>query len=518
MVLTPGLSLMLGIPLQMKQRGIACLAAVISIFGTAPVRAQRSPAPVQQPTPEKQSPPRSVKHKLGPVEVSVNWRVRAEGWDWFKGNQGNSHYPLAHSLFRIAIGQTGDRFDWEVEAAQATLPGLPSKAVVPVPQGQLGLGGTYYAANGNHSNNASVFVKQAFVQFKDHGRNLRVGRFEFFDGLEVQPQDPTLATLVQTRVSQRLIANFGFSAVERSFDGAQFSWNFGKNNLTLFTARPTRGVFQVDGMGGLDVDVYYGAFTVPVESIHSAGELRVFSLGYVDHRTAVLKTDNRPQATRAADHGRIEIGTYGADYLHIFNTVSSGKFDFLAWGALQTGSWGLLAQRASTFVGEFGWQPPVHALEPWFSAGYSYGSGDDNPNDSRHGTFFQVLTTPRLYARFPFYNMMNNEDLYATFNLRPSAKLMLRSEAHALRLASAADLWYLGGGAFQRQTFGYTGRASNGNRGLANVWDLSADYQVTRAWSATLYYAHAWGKGVIAGIYPNDRNGQLAYLETNFRF
>jgi hypothetical protein len=38
-----------------------------------------------------------------------------------------------------------------------------------------------------------------------------------------------------------------------------------------------------------------------------------------------------------------------------------------------------------------------------------------------------VLTTPRLYARFPFYNMMNNEDFYGTLNLRPSARLLLRS-------------------------------------------------------------------------------------------
>ena len=95
---------------------------------------------------------------------------------------------------------------------------------------------------------------------------------------------------------------------------------------------------------------------------------------------------------------------------------------------------------------------------------------------------------------------------------------MLRSEVHTLRLASAADLWYLGGGAFQPHTFGYTGRPSNGRRSLAKVWDISADYQFTLSFSATLYYAHACGKGVITSIYPNDRNGQLAYLETNFRF
>ena len=77
--------------------------------------------------------------------------------------------------------------------------------------------------------------------------------------------------------------------------------------------------------------------------------------------------------------------------------------------------------------------------------------------------------------------MMNNEDFYGTLNLRPASKLALRSEVHALRLANAADLWYSGGGAFQPQTFGYTGRPSNGSRGLANVWDISADYQVTRS-------------------------------------
>jgi hypothetical protein len=89
---------------------------------------------------------------------------------------------------------------------------------------------------------------------------------------------------------------------------------------------------------------------------------------------------------------------------------------------------------------------------------------------------------------------------------------------HTLRLANAADLWYSGGGAFQPKTFGYTGRPSNGNRGLANVWDLSADYQITRSFSTTLYYGHAWGKGVISSIYPKDANGQLIFLETNFHF
>jgi len=459
------------------------------------------------------------KHKIGPFDISINWRTRTEGWNWFQGKSGSNDYPLFDSLFRIGIGQTRERLDWFIEGEQPMILGLPKDAVLPAPQGQLGLGGTYYAANGNQANNFGGFLKQAYVNFKHVGpTSVKLGRFEFFDGTEVKPQDAMLATVIQTRIANRLISNFTFAAVERTFDGGQFSWTSGPSNVTLFAARPVQGVFQVDGMDELDTEVYYGSFNRAVKTHNGAGELRVFALGYVDDRNTVLKTDNRPAAVRAKDLGKVEIATYGANYAHVIKTENSGNFDFLVWGALQGGSWGALTQRAGAFVGEAGWQPPVKALKPWFSLGYSYGSGDGNPKDGTNGTFFQVLTTPRAYARFPFYNMMNNEDAYATLNLKPWSRLGLRSEAHSMRLASAADLWYLGGGAFQPKTFGYTGRPSGGHQSFANVWDLSADFQVNHMLTISPYYAHAWGKSVIASIYPRNPNGQLAFLETNFHF
>jgi hypothetical protein len=491
-----------------------CLAGAILLFLCGNLYAQQinqsnqanqKSQPTQQPAPkdqkEQSAPPQ--KHKLGPLDISINWRNRVEGWDWFEAKTGNNEYALDDSLLRIALSQQLPRFNWELEVAQDAILGLPDNAVDAAPQGQLGLGGTYYAANGNHSNNADAFAKQAFVQFNapDEG-SPKIGRFEFFDGTEVKPKDPSLATLVLTRLAHRLISNFGFAAVQRSFDGAEISRNFGQNNVTIFAARPTSGVFQVDANGELDVDVYCGAYNRSFTTAHSASQLRVFSVGYVDHHTTVLKTDNRTAVARAADHDKIAIATFGADYAQVFHTSSAGTFDLLGWGAVQTGSWGTLTQRSSALVGEAGWQPFSGGLKPWLSAGYSFGSGDGNPNGPTHGTFFQVLTTPRLYARFPFYNMMNNEDAYGTFGVQPAPKLALRSEVHALRLASASDLWYLGGGAFQRNTFGYTGRPSNGSRSLANVLDISADYRITHSFSATLYYGYAWGKSVVRSIYP----------------
>jgi len=491
--------------------GLALLLCLASSF------AQQTSTPA-----EKKLASSPAKHKLGPLDITVNWRARAEGWDWFKGPVGHGNYTFGDSLFRIGVGQQSEHFDWFVEGAQVAIVGLPTGAVAPAPQGQLGLGANYYVANDKSVNNVGGFLKQGYVQFKDlgHKANLKLGRFEYFDGAEVKPKDPTLATLEQTRISQRLLANFGFSAVQRSFDGVQLSSNIGNDNLTFFAARPTEGVFQVQGMGELDVDTYYGSFTVPVGGRSSAGEFRVFGVGYIDHRVWIEKTDNRANAAKLADTSTIEIGTYGADYLHVFNTPTAGKFDFLVWGVVQNGSWGVLSQDSGAFVGEAGWQAPVRSVKPWFSVGYSYGSGDGNPNDTRHGTFFQLLTTPRQYARFPFYNMMNNEDFYGTLNLKPTSKLGFRSEAHALRLASAKDFWYSGGGAFQSSTFGFTGRPApgNGNRGLANVWDLSTDYQFTPMFGATLYYGQAWGKSTIAKIYPKDPDGHLLFLETNLRF
>ena len=303
------------------------------------------------------TPARTV--KLGSLDVTLNWRSRLESWQWFAGNSGDGDYGFGHSQLRVGLGHKSRRVEWLVEAEQVALLGLPTNAVAPAPLGQLGLGATYYVANGNADNAGGAFVKQAYVQMKPLGSTtLKIGRFEFFDGAEARSTDSTVTTLVQTRIAHRLISNFGFTAVQRTFDGAQVAWNAGSNNLTFFAARPTEGIFQVGGMGELDVQVYYGAYNTSFKTQSGAGSLRVFGVGYIDRRSTVLKTDNRSTAARTADQDDIRIGTWGADYVHAFHTKTSGTVDVLAWGVVQTGTWGTLTQRAGAFVGEGGWQAP----------------------------------------------------------------------------------------------------------------------------------------------------------------
>jgi hypothetical protein len=92
----------------------------------------------------------------------------------------------------------------------------------------------------------------------------------------------------------------------------------------------------------------------------------------------------------------------------------------------------------------------------------------------------------------------------------------VRADYHRLALSRRQDLWYQGGGAFQNgPAFGYVGRPSGGETGLANLFDLSVDYVISPKSSVTFYAAHAAGRGVIERIYPGGKDASLFYLELN---
>ncbi len=453
---------------------------------------------------------------IGSVTVSGSIHERYEDWNFFP-SKGESNYGYSGSLLRLMFSQNEKSYDWGVELAAPILLGLPDHAVLAAPQGQLGLGGNYYAANHSDQNAASVFVKQAYLHLKGEHSNVKFGRFEFTDGGEVTPKDETLAIVKRDGISQRLIGTFGFSDVQRSFDGAQYNYANGPWNFTAFSAIPDRGVFQVDGWGWVKTPVTYAALTRQTTFGSSKAEWRVFGIYYNDDR-GVLKSDNRSAAVRANDLGGIDIGTFGGNYIQAVPTAA-GIFDVLGWGALQTGKWGVLTQRSGAGAVEAGYQPKIlKAVRPWLRGGYFYSTGDNNPNDDTHGTFFAILPTPRVYARFPFFNEMNNRDLFGELMLRPAKRLTLRSDIHGLWLANSHDLWYSGGGAFQPWTFGFSGRPSNGATGLATLYDISADYQMLRALSLGVYFGYARGGAVVEHIFPGDSNAKLSFVEANYKF
>ncbi len=465
--------------------------------------------------------------RLGSVIVSGSIRSRFESWNWFEPTSGENQYGYSGNIFRLMMSQSKEQFGWQVEVAVPVLLGLPDNATGPGVQGGLGLGANYFGSNDRRRNNIMLFPKQVVGLWKGLGGNgavLKAGRFEFADGSELTPKNATLAAIKNTRINMRLLGHFGWTHVGRSFDGAHYSRNSitkgtTTGNLTFVGAIPTRGVFQTDGWGWNNVAFGYLAYTKSWgKGIHTA-ETRILGLHYHDWRR-VLKGDNRTASTRAGDLGNLRIATFGGHSIHAVDTKKAG-LDLMFWGVAQTGKWGRLDHRAYAVDVEGGVQPKAKvlaSLRPWLRLGQMVSSGDSDPTDQRHGSFFQVMPTPRPFARFPFFNMMNNRDLYAGLTLRPKGRFSFSSEFHSLALRSRSDLWYAGGGVFQPWSFGYQGRSASGAKSLANLYDLSVDLKVNAATSFNFYYGYAQGLAAMKAIYPKGQGGHFGYIELMYRF
>jgi hypothetical protein len=460
--------------------------------------------------------------KIGDVTISGSLRSRLYAWDWFQPTSGNNSYAYSGNLLRLGFSQKRETWEWNAEFAVPFLLGLPANATgTGANQGALGLGANYLAANGGSRNTAMIFPKQLYIRFNGFGgskaHTLKIGRLEFLDGSETAPKNATLAAVKRDRVNQRLLGNFGFSDVGRSFDGAHYAFTLPSDNFTFVAAVPTRGVFQTDGWGWNRAAFGYASYTHGWGRGRHSADTRFFVLEYDDFRH-ILKTDSRPAGARRGDLSNIRIDTFGGHSLHALDTGHS-ILDLLLWGAVQTGRWGVQQHRAYAFDVEGGIQPKIlPKLKPWLRGGFYSGSGDGNPNDNKHETFFQVLPTPRPYARFPFFNMMNTTEAFAILILRPHPKVTTSSEFHSLRLSDANDLWYSGGGALQPWTFGYAGRAASGRRSLGNLYDTSLEYRVDRKLTLTGYIGYTQGLAVMQQIYPKGKDGKFGYAEFLYRF
>ncbi len=483
-----------------------CLLPALFVLGTTIARSQTAPTAIPSSS------------TTMPVSVNIYERSRTDAVNWYADPPYTTVYPYVEQILRMSVSQRVKHFDWLAEASENNVFDVPTTSVDPVAaRGQLFLGGTYYAANGNNTLPVNASFRQGFLRYRGKlpDETLRIGRFEFFEGQETTPKDGPLAWLQTNRIAQRLVGNFGFSNAQRSFDGVDGHYGRGTWDITGMAARATQGVFNMNANPELNVDLQYLAYSK--REFKDRLLFRVFAIDYHDGRTGLAKTDNRSAAARALDHKNIRLGTYGADVIGAI-PAGPGTFDFLFWGALQHGNWGVQNQHAGAVAVEGGYRLTNVNTRPWLRGGFWRATGDNHPTDNQHNTFSQLLPTPRAYARFPFFNLQNSSDQFVQIVDSPSKKLDIRSDLHFLQLTSAADLWYQGGGAYDNKVFGYTGRPSGGHGSFATLYDISSDYALTPLFNLNLYYAHSFGKSVVAFDYPAGHSADFGYLELVYRF
>ncbi len=455
---------------------------------------------------------------VSPVKATAYVRERTNATQWFAATPNAEVYGHQDSLVRLAIEQRVHHFDYQLELSESAEFALPDDAVSPVTtQGQLGLGGTYYAANGKNQYPAAASFKQGFLRyhFRRDANTVRLGRFEFFDGQETAPKNMTLQWLQTNRIAQRLVGNFGFSNGQRSFDGVDGKVGGENWDVTAMVGRAVQGVFNMNANPELNVDIQYLAYTRFMAKKRVL--VRGFALGYHDGRTGLVKTDNRPLTARQVDHTNVRIGSYGMDAAAAI-PVGKSTVDLMFWGVLQSGRWGVQDQASGGYDVEGGYHLTGVRTQPWLRGGALRTTGDNHPTDGTHNTFFQVLPTPRVYARFPYFNQMNSKDEFVQLIDKPTKKIDVRTDLHFLQLTAPTDFWYQGGGAYDRTVFGYTGRPGNGHGSFSSLYDVSMEYAVSKQVSFTTYYAHSFGKTVVAAIYPAERDANYGFFELNYRF
>jgi len=457
------------------------------------------------------------------LTFTLSDRARGEVVDWFGPPDGTAHSGAERYAFFANQLRPGVRVDWPhvqlaVEAQDTRLVGIPDDATLPPPQGPLGPGAVYFL-NTRDTSQGETFLKQGFATLRWRGFTAKLGRFEYRDGAETTPGDATVAFLKRARINERLVGTFDFTHVTRSFDGGLLAYDQPGWNATAIGLRPTRGGFEVSANRELDGVTLAGlsltAKRLPFSAAPPA-DLRLFYLYFEDRRNEPLKVDNRALAARRADRDAIFIHTIGG---HAVTAIDAGPgvLDGLVWAAGQAGDWGELDHLAWAYAAELGYQLPRVPAQPWFRVGYDASSGDGDPADGDHETFFQVLPTARVYAQFPFFNLMNNRDLFAQWILRPHARVTIRTDYHWLSLAERGDLWYSGGGATNAKIFGYAGSPSGGHRALAHLVDVSATVSLHDRVSLGLYYGHAFGRSVVRTSFA-DADADYGFAELTLRY
>src|SRR5207247_4350044 len=269
------------------------------------------------------------------VTLTLSDRLRGELVDWFRPRaapRGAGRYGFFASRLRAGVSVTLPHVQRVLQGQDTRLANLPGDAVFPPPVGPLGPG-ALYVLHTHQTTQGEPFLKLGFVTLRRSGLSLTGGRFEYADGLETEPANPTLAFLKRYRLAERLVGPFSYSHVSRSFDGGRVSYDRPDLNLTAMASHPTHGGFEVSANREIgDVGLAGLALTLKRITHDPPADVRLFYLYSDDRRLTKLKVDNRALAARQADTDAIAVHSLGGHAATVIDPPP-GAIDALLCGA-----------------------------------------------------------------------------------------------------------------------------------------------------------------------------------------
>jgi hypothetical protein len=437
---------------------------------------------------------------------------RVETTDYFTPRPGGGDPTSTHLGNRLTLGAAWRRGQWQAQGQlqYVQFVGLPATAIGP---GPLGTGALYYDHSGSR-HARQVYLRTLTLSGRDvlPGVDVTLGRQAYNTGSEHPSGDAAIERLKRLRLDARLIGDFEWAIYQRAFDGARVDVRKRGWRMTGAAFLPTQGGFEdAAGVTIDDIRLLSAAVSPPLGSLVPRTDVQAFVHHYRDTREVTQRPDNTGRTATDVD---VSIPTWGVSAVGRY-PVGSLAVDTVGWLAVQRGHWYEQQHRAWAVATEAGVQWTTAPWQPWLRAAWLRGSGDEQPGDNRHGTFFPVLPTARKYALSTLYTTANIDDLFVQAIVRPTPRLMVRGEAHRLRLAAAADRWYAGAGATQQRgrLFGLVVRPSGGVSDLGRVYEGMADFTVHRHLSVNGYVGHMRGGPVVRSIFAG-RGLTYAYVET----
>ncbi|MCC7415644.1 MAG: alginate export family protein [Acidobacteria bacterium] len=463
-------------------------AALAGAAGTAPLAAQSPPPPsVQSPPPPS-----------APATLVLRNATRVEMWSYFEPQPGGGNPDYTNIANRLQLGVERRRPKYEMTATlqYVQFGGLPPDATGP---GPLGTGALYFDQGGRTPASRQFYLRYLNLKLNNlaPGWSLRLGRMGYASGAESPSGDESLEAIKRQRIDSRLLGEFEWSLYQRGFDGLRTDLDRSRWHASLALLRPTQGGFEDEAGSEIrDIDLWAATASSKPGGLIPHTDWQVFAIGYDDERDVRQRPDNSGLVPARID---VNVTTMGTSMVAAYRRQDGVRLDGVAWFAGQTGDWFGQTHRASAIDVEAGAQFMRTAWKPWIRGGYARASGDADPRDLRHTTFFPVLPTARKYALSATYSFMNLQDVFVQFLAAPRPTLSLRVDAHALDLANPGDRWYFGSGAGQDTgaSFGYGSRASQGAVDFGTVVEGSADYRVSPHWSINGYLGTIRGGDVV---------------------
>lgn len=359
-------------------------------------------------------------------------------------------------------------------------------------------------------------------QFDLHQAYIMVGNHKEF------PVSVKLGRQELSYGEERLVGAFAWNNIGRVFDAAKVRWQNAWFGADFFSSRvviPEDERFNVNN----DYDYFSGFYAT---SAKIPKHLLDF---YFLARNSGQQAISAEPAPQFPQPGARDIYTVGGRLKS--KPGDLGNWDYTLEGAYQFGNFrdrrlGAVSKRleqdAFMFVAQGGYTFTDTWATPRLGLEYSFGSGDDNATDDKHGTFENLFpTNHKFYGYMDFVSLQNIHDVRGIFQLKPHPQVSIAIEGHGFWLADTHDNFYNVGGA-PRGGVAAT-PAGNGyginpsyDAFVGTELDIIVGVAVTRYAQIEVGYGHFFAGDYIASSLSSaafgSRDADFFYAQLNVNF